>query len=112
MVKPGGTGRPRLAISASPAPLPPRRSRMLGLPSARPPPKPYTHLPFDNFRAGRAGALGLGFEALRGDGFFFALALEDFRLAMGHQMLEGLMALKSTASTADASPDSGLLDKS
>jgi hypothetical protein len=56
--------------------------------------------------------LGLGFEALRGDGFFFALALEDFRLAMGHKMLEGLTALKSTASTADASPDSGLLDKS
>ena len=30
MVKPGGTGRPRLAISARPAPLPPSRLRMLG----------------------------------------------------------------------------------
>jgi hypothetical protein len=73
---------------------------------------PFVNFWIGNFGAGRAGALGLGFEALRGDGFFFALALEDFRLAMGHEMLEGLTALKSTASTADASPDSGLLDKS
>src|SRR5438067_12892094 len=43
MVKPGGTGRPRLAISASPAPLPPRMSRMAAEPSARPLPKKYTH---------------------------------------------------------------------
>src|SRR5436189_11268 len=43
MVKPGGTGRPRFAISASPAPLPPRMSRMAAEPSARPSPKEYTH---------------------------------------------------------------------
>src|ERR1700760_965824 len=45
MVKPGGTGRPRLAISARLAPLPPKRSRMLALPSALPSPKVNTHLP-------------------------------------------------------------------
>ena len=39
MVKPGGTGRPRLAISARLAPLPPRRSRRPALPSALPSPK-------------------------------------------------------------------------
>src|SRR5256886_12560615 len=43
MVKPGGTGRPRFAISARPAPLPPRMSRMAAEPSARPGPKKYTH---------------------------------------------------------------------
>ena len=34
MVKPGGTGRPALVISATPAPLPPSRSRIVALPSA------------------------------------------------------------------------------
>src|ERR1700758_4849632 len=43
MVKPGGTGKPKFAISASPAPLPPRMSRMAAVPSARPLPKEYTH---------------------------------------------------------------------
>src|SRR5256885_16093500 len=43
MVKPGGTGRPSSAISARPAPLPPRISRMAAEPSARPGPKKYTH---------------------------------------------------------------------
>src|SRR5438874_2675080 len=43
IVNPGGTGRPRFAISASPAPLPPRMSRMAAEPSARPSPKEYTH---------------------------------------------------------------------
>src|SRR5919198_542333 len=33
MVKPGGTGRPMLVISARFAPLPPSRSRMVALPS-------------------------------------------------------------------------------
>src|SRR5438045_4848918 len=42
-VNPGGTGRPRFAISARPAPLPPRMSRMAAEPSARPGPKKYTH---------------------------------------------------------------------
>src|SRR5262245_59978223 len=45
MVKPGGTGRPRFAISARPAPLPPSSSRRAALPSARPSPKVKTHLP-------------------------------------------------------------------
>src|SRR3954451_1750856 len=45
MVKPGGTGRPRLAISARLAPLPPSRSRISALPSALPSPKVKTHLP-------------------------------------------------------------------
>src|SRR5262245_20217122 len=44
MVKPGGTGRPRLAISARLAPLPPSRSCMAAWPSAVPPPNRYTRL--------------------------------------------------------------------
>src|SRR6516225_8764047 len=43
MVKPGGTGRPALVISARPAPLPPRTSFILPLPSALPAPKKYTY---------------------------------------------------------------------
>src|SRR6478672_10238602 len=43
MVKPGGTGKPRLAISARPAPFPPRRLRMSARPSALPSPKKYAH---------------------------------------------------------------------
>src|SRR4029077_2819285 len=39
MVKPGGTGRPALVISATPAPLPPSRLRIEALPSS----KRYTH---------------------------------------------------------------------
>src|SRR5690606_19790922 len=42
-VKPGGTGRPRLLISARFAPLPPRRLRSLAAPSALPSPNVYTH---------------------------------------------------------------------
>jgi len=38
-VKPGGTGRPRLLISARLAPLPPSSSRISARPSARPAPK-------------------------------------------------------------------------
>src|SRR4051812_26368680 len=45
MVKPGGTGSPRLAISARFAPLPPSRSRISALPSALPSPNVNTHLP-------------------------------------------------------------------
>src|ERR1700709_271976 len=45
MVKPGGTGRPRLAISARLAPLPPSKSRNPALPSALPSPNVNTHLP-------------------------------------------------------------------
>src|SRR4051812_15467752 len=43
MVKPGGTGRPRLLISARLAPLPPNRVRRSARPSAAPAPKLYTH---------------------------------------------------------------------
>src|SRR5215813_10617112 len=43
MVKPGGTGMPRLVISARPAPLPPRRFLISALPSALPSPKKYTN---------------------------------------------------------------------
>src|ERR1700678_2424774 len=45
MVKPGGTGRPRLGISAGVAPLPPSKSRKSALPSALPSPNVNTHLP-------------------------------------------------------------------
>src|ERR1700733_383500 len=55
MVKPGGTGKPRLAISARLAPLPPSRSRRPALPSALPSPKVNTHLP--DFTASVAGLL-------------------------------------------------------
>src|SRR5215470_11190566 len=60
MVKPGGTGRPRLAISARLAPLPPNRSRSSALPSALPSPNVNTHLP--GFTAA-AALLPAGFAA-------------------------------------------------
>src|SRR6476661_1182247 len=70
MVKPGGTGRPRLAISARLAPLPPSRSFMPERPCALPPPKMYTHWPFAPVPA-EAFAL-LFAEALRfGTGLLF-----------------------------------------
>src|ERR1700733_13803563 len=65
MVKPGGTGRPRLAISARLAPLPPSRSRRPALPSALPSPNVNTHLP--DFAASAAGLVPGGT-----DGFDFA----------------------------------------
>src|SRR5882672_514600 len=75
MVKPGGTGRPRLAISARLAPLPPRRSRRPALPSALPSPKVNTHLP--DFVTSAAGLLATGFLAALAAGlaglFFSAL---------------------------------------
>src|SRR6266404_8737312 len=55
MVKPGGTGSPRLAISARLAPLPPSKSRNPALPSALPSPNVNTHLP--DFAASSAGLL-------------------------------------------------------
>src|SRR5580698_3279228 len=58
MVKPGGTGRPRLAISARLAPLPPSRSRRSALPSALPSPKVKTHL--SDFGAAATGGLVAG----------------------------------------------------
>src|ERR1700684_3705809 len=75
MVKPGGTGRPRLAISARLAPLPPSRSRSPALPSALPSPKVNTHLP--DFTASFAGLLAAastaGFDAALAGLFFKAL---------------------------------------
>src|SRR5215470_11020535 len=53
MVKPGGTGRPRPAISARFAPLPPSRFFIAALPSAVPPPNAYTKRAA--FFAGAAG---------------------------------------------------------
>src|SRR5450631_550759 len=75
MVKPGGTGRPRLAISASLAPLPPSRSRRPALPSALPSPNVNTHLP--DFAASAAGLVAAvlltGFGAGLAGLFFRAL---------------------------------------
>src|SRR5271168_1614108 len=75
MVKPGGTGRPRLAISARLAPLPPSRSRRPALPSALPSPKVNTHLPdFATSAAGLAAAILLtAFGAGLAGPFFSAL---------------------------------------
>src|ERR1700730_2480760 len=86
MVKPGGTGRPRLAISARVAPLPPSKSRNPALPSALPSPNVNTHLPaLTPSAAGLratvlgAGLAGLVFSALRGEarGAAFARAAVD-----------------------------------
>src|SRR5215468_3525566 len=65
MVKPGGTGKPRLAISARLAPLPPRRSRRPALPSALPSPKVKTHLPAFGVSAA-AGLAGVFATCLAG----------------------------------------------
>ena len=105
MVKPGGTGRPRLAISARLAPLPPSKSRKPALPSALPSPKVNTHLPDFTAVAGGlartrfgsgfgAGLAALFFKALRAlaggaalaraaiDGFDFAAIFLDFATAL------------------------------
>src|ERR1700722_10331583 len=70
-VKPGGTGRPRLAISARLAPLPPSRSRRPALPSALPSPNVYTHLPA--FTVSAAGLLATDFGVGLAGLFFSAL---------------------------------------
>src|SRR5207248_8822152 len=94
MVKPGGTGRPRFAISARLAPLPPSKSRISALPSARPSPNVNTHLP------GLAPATGLsattllagqknpppppprrGLRAVAGGAVFARAGIEDFDFA-------------------------------
>src|SRR5215475_16038468 len=94
MVKPGGTGRPRLAISARFAPLPPRRLRMSARPSALPSPKVKTHFPaFGASAAGLAAGFATGLAAafFRGfradaaglaDGFDFAAIFFDFATAL------------------------------
>src|SRR5271169_5708559 len=105
MVKPGGTGRPRLAISARLAPLPPNRSRRSALPSALPSPNVNTHLP--DFAAAlatlpaiaepaglagpfatlfwsalRAAAGGAAFGRTAADGFDFAAIFLGFDAAL------------------------------
>src|SRR5579859_7873722 len=76
MVKPGGTGSPRLAISARLAPLPPNRSRKPALPSALPSPNVKTHLPdFAASLAGLATALPAGFGADLAGRFFSVFRL-------------------------------------
>src|SRR5258708_37216362 len=64
MVKPGGTGRPKFAISARLAPLPPNRSRNSALPSALPSPKVKTHLPGFTACGALLLATGLGADTL------------------------------------------------
>src|SRR5436305_970711 len=112
MVKPGGTGRPRLAISARLAPLPPSRSRMLALPSALPSPKVKTHL--RDLAVSAAGFVAAGFgaalavlnglRALAGaaglmgaDSFDFAAAFFVFGAALA-------MAFRVSASGVEVAP--------
>src|SRR3979411_136198 len=97
MVKPGGTGKPRLAISARLAPLPPSRSRISALPSALPSPKVNTHLPAlarfwlgdgllgTTLRADLAADLRAGLAAL----LLSALRAETDGAALGPARVEG-----------------------
>src|SRR3954469_2164218 len=98
MVKPGGTGRPRLAISARLAPLPPSKSRISALPSALPSPNVNTHLPA--LAATGAALLGAGFtEAFGATGFVgaFATALEiDLETDLAAGFTAGLVAALAT----------------
>src|SRR5436305_2541970 len=81
MVKPGGTGRPRLAISARLAPLPPRRSRSPALPSALPSPKVNTHWPDLTSTGFPDGLAGIFFSALRAAGAAFRTEADGFDFA-------------------------------
>src|SRR5665647_2138025 len=95
MVKPGGTGRPRLAISARLAPLPPSRSRISALPSALPSPKVNTHLPaFAALAAGLAATtlpagLLAGFGAGLGGLFLSALRAASVGAGLARTAAEG-----------------------
>src|SRR3954467_10030618 len=99
MVKPGGTGRPRLAISARLAPLPPSRSRMLALPSALPSPKVNTHLPVfavsgAAFAAGSFGALLFnGLRALAGGADFTRAVADGFDFAVTFLVFDPALAM-------------------
>src|SRR6476646_4659273 len=90
MVKPAGTGRPRLAISARPAPLPPRRLRISARPSALPLPKPKTHFDLagalaEGFLGGAfAGAAGLRGAALPAGRLLIDLIRRDVDLVWGY----------------------------
>src|SRR5438128_11093246 len=96
MVKPGGTGRPRLAISARLAPLPPRRLRMSARPSALPLPKPKTH--FD-----LAGAVAEGFL---GGAFAGAAGLRGAALPAGRLLIHVIdLAMEFTDSVAPGRND-------
>src|ERR1700687_6163723 len=90
MVKPGGTGRPRLAISARLAPLPPSKSRISALPSALPSPKMNTHLP--DFAASSAGLLA-------------TTLLGGFGAGLARVFLSALRALSGGAAFARAGAD-------
>src|ERR1700688_1789665 len=91
MVKPGGTGRPRLAISARVAPLPPSKSRNPAFPSALPSPNVNPHLP--DFAASAAGlpaatlpaGCGAGLAAL----FLSALRAEADGAGLARTGIEG-----------------------
>src|ERR1035438_2966241 len=91
MVKPGGTGRPRLAISARLAPLPPSKSRNPALPSALPSPNVNTHLP--DFAASAAGlaamTLPAGFEACLAGLFVSALRAASGGTGLARAAMDG-----------------------
>src|ERR1700694_6081538 len=91
MVKPGGTGSPKLAISARLAPLPPSKSRRPALPSALPSPNVNTHLP--DFATSAAGLLAatllIGFGAGLGGAFFSALRALAGGAAVARTGLDG-----------------------
>src|SRR5262249_10227894 len=96
MVKPGGTGSFRLAISASPTPLPPSKLRIEAVPSARPSPKPYTHLPLDCGAAAFALGRTLGWKEFRTARFLrFTLVHARFLLTIGQATLVGRRHLKA-----------------
>src|SRR6202521_192874 len=97
MVKPGGTGSPRLAISARLAPLPPSKSRRPALPSALPSPKVNTHLP--DFAASALILPGVGLPATT------LLLLAGFGAALAGLFLSTLRALAAGAAFAPAIPD-------
>src|SRR6202048_5492579 len=109
MVKPGGTGRPRLAISARLAPLPPSRSRSCALPS----PKVNTHLP--DFAASvltllatllAAGFFAADFRPLFDATFFGATGAAG----LAGLFLTGLLPRGLRARESAALPRSGLDD--
>src|SRR5215475_13777320 len=87
MVKPGGTGRPRLAISARLAPLPPKRLRISALPSALLSPKVNTHLP--GFAASTAAAPLTSFASGLGALFFSALRAKGGLAGFARAVTEG-----------------------
>src|SRR5215212_7799840 len=89
MVKPGGTGRPRLAISARLAPLPPSKSRISALPSALPSPNVNTHLPdFAPVAGFSATTLPTGFGVGSAMLFFSALRAEAAGVAFDRTGIE------------------------